>query len=43
MEILPNNLDARPNHEFSTFEKKYRRPLNVTLQPIRQCLVLGKY
>jgi hypothetical protein len=22
MEILPNNLDARPNHEFTTFEKK---------------------
>ena len=22
MEILPNNLDARPNHQFCTFEKK---------------------
>jgi hypothetical protein len=30
MEILPNNLDARLNHEFSTFEKKCRRPLQRT-------------
>ena len=38
MEILSNNLDARPNHEFSSFEKKYRRPLNVSLQPIKAML-----
>jgi hypothetical protein len=38
----PNNLDARPNHEFSSFEKKYRRQLNVSHQPIRQFLVFGK-
>jgi hypothetical protein len=35
MEILSNNFHARPNHEFSSFEKKYRRPLNVSLQPIK--------
>ena len=41
--ILSNNLVARPNHEFSAFEKKYRRKLNVSRQPMKQCLVFSKY
>jgi hypothetical protein len=39
MEILSNNFDARPNHEFSSFEKKYRRPLKGL---IPRALFLGE-